>query len=56
MGTIVEVLGGSRRVMLETVEHGERISAIVADRRSAGRRLARAGVNPYAELPGGRGQ
>lgn len=49
--TIVRHLGEGRRVLLETAEDGQRVAGLVADRRDAGRRLARAGRNPY---PGGR--
>lgn len=53
MGAIDGLLAAGKRVLLETVEGGERIAALVPDRRSAGRRLARAGRNPYADLPAG---
>ncbi len=45
--TVARHLAQGRRVLLETVEQGQRVSALVGDRRSAGRRLARAGRNPY---------
>ena len=51
MGAVTDLLASGRRVLLETVEHGQRLSRIVSDRRSAGRRLARASLNPYADLP-----
>jgi hypothetical protein len=50
MGAVVDLLSGGRRVVLETIERGIRIAAPVSDRRQAGRRLAQAGVNPYADL------
>jgi uncharacterized protein (DUF58 family) len=51
MGAISGLLASGRRVLLETIEDGQRVSAIVSDRRTAGRRLARAGLNPYSDLP-----
>lgn len=54
MGAVAGLLQAGKRVMLETLDHGQRVSALVPDERSAGRRLARAGVNPYADLPTGR--
>jgi uncharacterized protein (DUF58 family) len=53
MGAVEYLLACRKRVMLETVESGQRVSALVSDRRNAGRRLARAGRNPYADLPTG---
>lgn len=50
MGAVAELLAAGKRVILETVEHGEPVSAIVADQRHAGRRLARGDRNPYADL------
>jgi len=41
-------LDAGDRVILETEEAGRPLVAPVADRRGAGRRLARAGTNPYA--------
>lgn len=49
LATVTRHLALGRRVLLETVEQGQRGSAVVLDRLSAGRRLARAGSNPYAE-------
>ncbi len=55
MGTVVALLGTGRHVLLETVEDGRRRCMPVSDRRHAGRRLARAGANPYRDdLVGGR--
>ncbi len=54
MGTVAALLADGRRVLLETVEEGTRRSAPVSDRRHAGRRLARAGDNPYRQHPVGR--
>lgn len=51
MGAVANLLRAGKRVELETIEHGERVSGLVSDGRRAGRRLARAGVNPYADLP-----
>ncbi len=51
LAAVSDLLANGKRVMLETVEEGQRISAIVSDRRSAGRRLARTGRNPYDDLP-----
>ncbi|HKH88408.1 MAG TPA: DUF58 domain-containing protein [Acidimicrobiales bacterium] len=50
LGAVVDLLASGKRVVLETVEHGGRVSAVVSDRRQAGRRLAHAGTNPYADL------
>lgn len=47
MRTVVALLAAGRRVLLETVEDGRRSCVPVSDRRHAGRRLARAGTNPY---------
>jgi uncharacterized protein (DUF58 family) len=55
MGAVGNLLSAGKRVVLETVEHGERVSALVSDARHAGRRLAHAGLNPYADLPGASG-
>lgn len=51
LGTVDALLGAGKRVILETIEHGEVASALISDRRHAGRRLARGGLNPYADLP-----
>ena len=51
LGAVADLLAAGKRVMLDTVEDGRRVSAMVADRRSAGRRLARGGLNPYADPP-----
>lgn len=51
MGTVVSLLAAGRTVVLETVESGGRHVAVVADERAAGRRLARAGQNYWAEPP-----
>jgi uncharacterized protein (DUF58 family) len=56
LGTVSDLLAAGVRVLLDTVEDGQRTSAIVPDRRTAGRRLARAGLNPYADLPTGPSQ
>ncbi len=50
MGTIGSLLAARRSVILETIEDGVVVVAQVADARSAGRRLARAGTNPWADL------
>jgi len=50
MGAVIDLLANGKRVVLETIEHGARVAAPVTDRRQAGRRLARAGTNPYADL------
>jgi uncharacterized protein (DUF58 family) len=50
MGAVAELLAAGKRVILETVEHGKPVSALVSDQRQAGRRLARGGRNPYADL------
>ncbi|HET9092569.1 MAG TPA: hypothetical protein VFN50_09165, partial [Acidimicrobiales bacterium] len=50
MGTISSLLATRRPVILETTEDGAVVVAQVADARSAGRRLARAGTNPWADL------
>jgi uncharacterized protein (DUF58 family) len=52
MGAVADLLTTGKRVILETVEPGERVSALVSDVRHAGRRLARSRPNPYADLPG----
>jgi uncharacterized protein (DUF58 family) len=52
MATVAALLAAGRRVLLETVEEGNRRCAPVSDRRHAGRRLARAGENPYRQDPG----
>jgi uncharacterized protein (DUF58 family) len=51
LGAVSDLLANGKRVLLETVEEGQRVSALVSDRRSAGRRLARTGRNPYDDLP-----
>jgi hypothetical protein len=51
MGAVGDLLIAGKRVILETIEHGQRVSALVSDVRHAGRRLAQAGLNPYADLP-----
>jgi uncharacterized protein (DUF58 family) len=48
MSAVAEALGAGKRVHLATRESGESVSGVVSDLCSAGRRLARAGVNPYA--------
>ncbi len=50
MATIAVLLGSGRRVVLETIEHDTHLVAPVSDLRNAGRRLARAGTNPYRDL------
>jgi len=50
LGAIGDLLAAGKRVMLETIEHGQSVSSLVSDRRQAGRRLARGGLNPYADL------
>ncbi|MHB1986898.1 MAG: DUF58 domain-containing protein [Acidimicrobiales bacterium] len=50
LGTVAALLGEQRTVLLETTGAGGRLSARVADEREAGRRLARAGKNPWGEL------
>jgi len=52
LGAVADLLAAGKRVILETIEHGRRVSALVSDARHAGRRLAQAGLNPYADLPG----
>jgi uncharacterized protein (DUF58 family) len=52
LGAVADLLTTGKRVILETVEPGERVSALVSDVRHAGRRLARSRPNPYADLPG----
>jgi uncharacterized protein (DUF58 family) len=47
-GTVKELLRGGHRVLLETNEGATITKAVVADEQAAGRRLARAGVNPWA--------
>ncbi len=57
LGTISDLLTSGRPVILETVERGQRISLSVSDRLGAGRQLARAAHNPYAdEDPPSRGR
>ncbi len=51
LGTVVQMLERGAPVRLATVEESGRVVALVADRRSAGRRLARA--VPEAPLPAG---
>ncbi len=56
MGTVAAYLLAGSRVELETTEQARRICAPVSDLAQAGRRLARAGTNPYedsTEAPGG---
>ncbi|MGH9171667.1 MAG: DUF58 domain-containing protein [Acidimicrobiales bacterium] len=48
--SVTDLLADGRRVVLETVEKDARVSSLVADARSAGRRLAAAGDNPYRDL------
>ncbi|HEV8064221.1 MAG TPA: DUF58 domain-containing protein, partial [Acidimicrobiales bacterium] len=48
--SVVTLICAGKRVLLETTENGNRLSSPVADQRSAGRRLAAAGANPYADL------
>lgn len=48
--TVAALLEHRRQVVLETTEAGDQIAAVVADERSAGRRLAKAGRNPWADL------
>lgn len=47
--TVVDLIERGHRVVLETTEPSGRLSAPVASELSAGRRLARAGVNPWAD-------
>jgi uncharacterized protein (DUF58 family) len=51
MATIAAHLGAGDHVVLETVESARPLVAPVSDLRSAGRRLARSGTNPYATNP-----
>jgi uncharacterized protein (DUF58 family) len=51
IGTVADLLRAGKRVILDTTENGRPVSALVSDVRHAGRRLARGGVNPYADLP-----
>ncbi len=44
LGTVVDLLQGGSTVLLGTFEPSGRVLALVADRRGAGRRLARAVV------------
>ncbi len=55
MGTIAALLARRRRVVLETVEEGRPVVATIGTERDAGRQLARAGRNPWAELGPGEG-
>ena len=50
MATVAAHLVVGRRVVLETVEGVRRVVAPVGDTRAAGRRLARAGTDPYARV------
>lgn len=50
MGTIEQLLRSGRAVILETVEDRRSRSAAVADALGGGRRLARAGKNPWGDL------
>lgn len=50
MTAVAGLIEHQRSVILETTESGVRTAAPVADRRSAGRRLARAGRNPWGDL------
>ncbi len=50
MTTVALALGARSRVLLETSEGGRRITAEVPNLATAGRRLARAGRNPWADL------
>lgn len=51
MGAVFELLGRRQTVILETDEDGRRVSAPVTSELDAGRRLARAGRNPWADPP-----
>jgi uncharacterized protein (DUF58 family) len=48
--SVADLLTAGKRVVLETTENGNRVSSQVPDNRSAGRRLAAAGTNPYKDL------
>lgn len=50
MTTVRRLLDLRRHVLLETVEHARRQVSAVRDIKEAGRRLARAGTNPWGEL------
>lgn len=50
LGAVAELLAAGKTVTLETLEHGQKVYGEVSDRVGAGRRLARAGVNPYNDL------
>ena len=52
-GEVTALLRHDRSVILETREQGRRVSAAVEDEREAGRRLARAGPNPWEDLYAG---
>ncbi len=49
LGTICDLLASGKPVILETVEQGRKISRSISGRLGAGRQLARAAHNPYAE-------
>ena len=48
--SVAALLAAGKRVILETDENGEVVLAPVSDLLRAGRRLARAGHNPYADI------
>lgn len=50
MGAVASLLEAGRPVVLETAAGGGRAAGRVASEREAGRRLARAGRNPWADL------
>jgi uncharacterized protein (DUF58 family) len=50
LATVTGLLRRRRRVVLETTERGRQVAAVVRDERDAGRRLARAGTNPWTDL------
>jgi uncharacterized protein (DUF58 family) len=52
LGAVADLIRAGKRVILETIEQGQPVSALVSDERHAGRRLARGGLNPYSDLAG----